>query len=174
LAALASEQAGVQWVDKTSEVSHLLGHYRLHMTALLMFGYLAVWALLWCRFKRQAWRICLPTLLASTITLAVLGWCGQSLQLFNVLALTLLLGIGVDYGIFLAEHPGDQSAWVAVVLGAASTWLSFGLLGLSSTPALRAFGLTLLLGIFFVWMLAPFFRMDNRVVRSENHTLSLV
>ena len=66
------------------------------------------------------------------------GWLGESLQLFNVLALILLLGIGVDYGIFLLEHDGDGSAWLAVVLGAASTLLSFGLLGLSGTPALRA------------------------------------
>ena len=96
--------------------------------------------------------------MASGLTVAILGWMGQPFQLFNVLALVLLLGIGVDYGIFLLEHDGDPSAWLAVALGAASTWLSFGLLGLSATPALRAFGLTLLFGVLLVWMLAPMFR----------------
>ena len=43
-------------------------------------------------------------------------------------------------------------------MGAASTWLSFGLLALSATPALRAFGLTLLLGIGLVWIISPLFR----------------
>ena len=33
-----------------------------------------------------------------------------------------------------------------------------GLLGLSDTPALRAFGMTLLLGIGLVWLLSPLFR----------------
>ena len=89
---------------------------------------------------------------------ALLGWLGQPLQLFNVLALLLLLGMGIDYGIFLLEHRGDRSAWLSVCVGAASTWLSFGLLALSSTPALRAFGLTLLLGIGLVWVITPLFR----------------
>ena len=87
-----------------------------------------------------------------------IGLFGQPLQLFNVLALMLLLGMGIDYGIFLVEHRGDASAWLAVCVGAASTWLSFGLLGLSATPALRAFGLTLLFGIGLVWLLSPLFR----------------
>jgi predicted exporter len=66
--------------------------------------------------------------------------------------------VGVDYGVFLLEHRDDGAAWLAVVLGAASTWLSFGLLALSSTPALRAFGLTLLLGLALVGLLAPALR----------------
>jgi predicted exporter len=88
-----------------------------------------------------------------------LGLSGQGLQLFHVLALMLLLGVGVDYGIFLHEHPSrsDPVAWLAVVLSALSTLLSFGLLGLSKTPALQAFGLTMLVGTGSVWFLTPCF-----------------
>jgi len=50
------------------------------------------------------------------------------------------------------------AAWLAVVLGASGTWLSFGLLALSSTPALHAFGLTLLFGILIVGIAAPLYR----------------
>lgn len=70
----------------------------------------------------------------------------------------LLLGVGIDYGIFLQEHEDDPHAWLAVVIGAGSTWLSFGLLGLSNTPALHAFGVTLMLGLPLVLVLAPLFR----------------
>ncbi|HJW11984.1 MAG TPA: hypothetical protein VJ598_09370, partial [Albitalea sp.] len=149
---------GVRWVDKISEISSLMARYRGAMSWLLVLGYGAVWLALWWRFGRAAWRAWLPTVLAALFTLAVLGWLGESFQLFNVLALILLLGIGVDYGIFLLEHDGEASAWLAVVLGAASTLLSFGLLGLSSTPALRAFGLTMALGTACVWLLSPMFR----------------
>ncbi|HJV95430.1 MAG TPA: hypothetical protein VJ608_05305, partial [Albitalea sp.] len=148
----------VRWVDKISEISSLMARYRGAMSWLLVLGYGAVWLALWWRFGRAAWRAWLPTVLAALFTLAVLGWLGESFQLFNVLALILLLGIGVDYGIFLLEHDGEASAWLAVVLGAASTLLSFGLLGLSSTPALRAFGLTMALGTACVWLLSPMFR----------------
>ena len=154
----ASSLPGVRWVDRTADFSRLLGHYRTLMSALLLAGIGLVFAAVWWRYRRQAWRVIVPTLLAGTLTMGLLALLGQPLQLFNVLALMLLLGMGIDYGIFLLEHRGDPSAWVAVCVGAASTWLSFGLLGLSDTPALRAFGLTLLLGIGLVWLLSPLFR----------------
>jgi predicted exporter len=91
--------------------------------------------------------------------MALLGLNGQGVQLFHVLALMLLLGVGIDYGIFLQEEPSrrDPIAWLAVVLSALGTILSFGLLGLSRTPALRSFGLTMLIGTMTVWFLAPCF-----------------
>jgi predicted exporter len=49
-------------------------------------------------------------------------------------------------------------SWTAIVLGAASTLLAFGLLALSSTPALHAFGMTMLSGVGAVWVLSPWFR----------------
>ena len=75
----------------------------------------------------------------------------------------LLLGVGVDYGIFLQEHPNrrDPIAWLAVGLSALSTLLSFGLLSLSKTPALQAFGLTMLIGTMTVWLIVPCFRNDR-------------
>jgi len=158
IARSAQGLAGVRWVDQVDTVSSLLGRYRRAMGALLVAGHLAVLAALALRYGRRAWRAWLPTCVATLATLALLALLGQPLQLFNVLALALLLGTGVDYGIFLLEHEGDGSAWLAVVLGAASTWLSFGLLALSSTPALHSFGLTLLFGIAIVWLVAPCYR----------------
>jgi predicted exporter len=64
----------------------------------------------------------------------------------------------VDYGIFLVEHQDDGASWLAVTLGAGSTLLAFGLLGLSATPALHTFGLTMLIGVGLVWLLSPCFR----------------
>lgn len=150
---------GVQWVDKVSEISSVLGRYRAYMGWVLGAAYLLVFALLLPRYRRHAWRVLLPTLTASMATLGLLGLAGQSLQLFHVLALMLLLGVGVDYGIFMQEHPDRRNAtpWLAVGLSAANTILSFGLLGLSNTPALRAFGLTMLIGIALVWLIVPCF-----------------
>jgi predicted exporter len=158
LQAAAQELEGVRWVDKSAEVSSLLGRYRWAMAALLLAGHVAVLAALWWRYRGAAWRAWLPTAAGTAITLACLGWLNEPFQLSTVLALLLLLGIGVDYGIFLLEHDGDGSAWLAVVLGAASTWLAFGLLALSTTPALHAFGLTLLIGILLVWGASPWLR----------------
>ena len=150
---------GVQWVDKVSEISTVLGRYRAYMGWVVAAAYLVVFILLLPRYRRHAWRVLAPTLTASIATLGLLGLAGQNLQLFHVLALMLLLGVGVDYGIFMQEHPERRNAtpWLAVGLSAANTILSFGLLALSNTPALRAFGLTMLIGIALVWLIVPCF-----------------
>jgi predicted exporter len=158
---------GVQWVDKVGEISSVLGHYRATMGWVVMVAYVLVFGLLFARYRGRTWRVLAPTAAASLATLALLGWAGQNLQLFHVLALMLLLGVGVDYGIFMQEHPSrrDTTPWLAVGLSAANTILSFGLLALSHTPALRAFGLTMLIGIALVWTLVPCFQ--NGSVKNE-------
>jgi len=129
----------------------------------LLVSYVAVYALLYPRYRQASWRVLAPTALATMLTLALLGIAGQGLQLFHLLALMLLLGIGVDYGIFLQEPDSqrDGTAWLAVGISALSTLLSFGLLGLSQTPALRAFGLTMAMGIGAVALIVPCFRRAN-------------
>jgi predicted exporter len=154
---------GVQWVDKVGEISDVLGRYRKTMGWVVLFSYLVVYGLLFPRYRSATWRVLAPTALASIATLALLGMAGQPLQLFHVLALMLLLGVGVDYGIFLHEHLSrrDPVAWLAVGLSASSTLLSFGLLSLSKTPALQAFGLTMLIGTAAVWLIVPCFRSEG-------------
>ncbi|MCP3102402.1 MMPL family transporter [Myxococcus sp. K15C18031901] len=159
LAEVGQGLEGVRWVDKTGEISRLLERYRRIMGGLIVVGYVAVLLTLVARFRREAWRAWIPSVLGTLVTLAFFGWTGEPVQLFSVLGLVLLLGMGVDYGIFLLEHPGDGSAWLAVALAGVSTLLSFGLLGLSATPALRSFGLTMLLGEVSIWFITPFFRL---------------
>jgi predicted exporter len=167
LQAAGQNLAGVQWVDKVAETSSLLGRYRHQMGWVVLLSYIVVFGLLVWRYRIAAWRVLAPTVVASGLTLAVFGLAGQAINLFHVLALLLVLGMGVDYGIFLQEHPSreDRTAWVAVGLSAVCTLLSFGLLGLSKTPALQAFGLTMLLGVATVWLIAPCFRAD--IIKGE-------
>jgi predicted exporter len=170
LAALAPRVPGVRWVDKVAEISGILGSTRHSMTWVILLSYALVFAALCLRFGRQGWRALAPTLLASLLALALLSLLGQAIQLFNVLALLLILGMGVDYGIFLLAQPSPQAQrpFLSVSLAAISTLLSFGLLALSSTPALRAFGLTMLFGITLSWLLMPFF-LPHTPIESNHH-----
>lgn len=159
LAALADPANGLRYVDKVAEVSSLMQRFRERMGWILAASYLLVFVALLIRFGRQAWRALLPTALASALALAVIGLLGEPLQLFNMLALLLILGMGVDYGIFLLAQPDRRllRPYLSVALAAISTLLAFGLLALSATPALHAFGLTMLFGISGAWLLTPAF-----------------
>jgi predicted exporter len=162
LRAAGSGLDGVQWVDKVAEISSVLGRYRQYMGWVVLGAYIVVLGVLFPRYRRNAWRVVAPVATASIATLALLGYAGQALQMFHVLALMLLLGVGIDYGIFMQENAErrDSTPWLAVGLSAVSTILSFGLLGLSRTPALQAFGSTMLIGTTLAWLLVPFFAKE--------------
>ncbi len=97
-----------------------------------------------------------PPVLAAFASLGVLGLLGQSISLFNVMALLLVLGIGVDYGLFFRETGTvHASTFLAIAMSALTTLLAFGLLAFSRTAAISAFGLTILIGICVAFLLSP-------------------
>lgn len=150
---------GVTWADKVASISSVLGRYRVRMSWVLAASYLIIWVMFLPRYGRKAWRVLAPSVFASAVSLAVIGWLGQPLQLFHVLALYLVFGLGVDYAIFLSEqtHSAEGDVSFAVGLAAISTVLSLGLLAWSETPVLRAFGLIMLVGITVSLLAAPLF-----------------
>ena len=87
--------------------------------------------------------------------MGIFGWLGVPFNLFTLLALWLVLGLGIDYGIFL-RHGRDHrvTAILSVTLSACTTLIAFGLLAFSATPFIRSIGLTLLFAITLSWLFA--------------------
>ncbi|PRF32177.1 hypothetical protein C6Q08_15845 [Burkholderia multivorans] len=160
-AALARELPGVSWVDKAASVSNLFGAYRVDSGLWLAGALVVILALLAWRYGlRGGIATTLPVVFAIALTLAALGYARVPLTLFNWLALMLVLGVGANYAVFLREgctrdKAGIGAVWTGVLLSAATTLLSFGMLGASTMPALRSFGTTLALGIVFSVLFAP-------------------
>ncbi|WP_066016652.1 MMPL family transporter [Endozoicomonas atrinae] len=154
---VAALHEGVLFVDKTGETSYLFGRYRALMGWLLVTAYGLITVLLSVRFGvKGALSVVMPPLLSVILTLSVLGFAGQSINLFHILALLMILGIGVDYTLFFREAGSNpRYTLMAITLSAITTVLSFGLLALSETAAIRGFGLTVLLGISFCYLLSP-------------------
>ncbi|WP_266170228.1 MMPL family transporter [Dyella subtropica] len=156
----AEELPGVELVDKPASISALFGRYRTYASlwlsaALVLVALVFVW-----RYGRAAPRVIAPPLLGIGLTLTALGYLGEPLTLFHWMALMLVLGVGANYAVFL--HEGEPHAahvpgatYAGVLLSAVTALLSFGLLALSSMPALQHFGITLLLGIGFTALLVP-------------------
>ncbi len=152
---------GIEWVDTTQELSEVLSRYRDLVIVFLTAGLGLIVVVLTCRFDKNAWRAYLPTIAGLLLTGAILGYCGHGVSLFTVLAGILLLGLGIDYGIFLTSYPNDHRTLVAVTFAAFTTFLSFGVLALSQTPALHTFGLAIAIGQCLIWILTPLFRKEN-------------
>ena len=149
---------GAYFVDVTRGMSEGLSLYRDLILMVLAAGIMLLWALLTLRFGRESWRAVLPSALGILAALAVFGWTGTPVTIFTALGLVLVLGLGVDYGIFLTGSPSDGRTSAAVLFSGVTTLLSFGLLVFSATPALRAFGITVLVGQSIVWAATPLLR----------------
>jgi predicted exporter len=159
---------GVYYVDQIEDFARIFKRYRLQAMRLAGGAYVLVFALLLWRYGKRGALMMLPPLLAALITVEVLGLLGQTFHFIHALALLLVLGMGVDYTIFLAESPAEEgpTTMLALTLSALTTLLSFGLLSLSSQAVLQSIGLTTLIGIAVTLLLSPIARYGRYGRRS--------
>jgi len=157
LARDAAAVPGVSFVDPLARIAATFERIRVRATWLVIAGYLLISALLVWRYgRREALRMLYPPLLALGLTLGAMGWFGEPLNLFGVVALILILGLGRDYAVFLREGGATRrSPALAVSLSALTMLCSFGLLSLSHIPALHVFGVATLVGILASYLSAP-------------------
>lgn len=149
---------GVKFADPTADLSSLLGLYRLRALALLALSLVVIFALAAWRYGlRGAARTLAPSLAALAVAPCALALLGYPLTFFTAMAMVLLLSFTMDYSVFCAEAKRETRpiTLLAVWMAALATILSFGVLGLSSTPAVAGFGLTVLIGVAVAGLLAP-------------------
>lgn len=160
--------SGVIWVDQVESVSSLFARYRIRASGLLVIAFCLATAGLGFKFGwRNSMTIMSVPVVALAVSLAMLGWFDQLFSLFNLFALLLVLGIGVDYGLFFFMA-GDRraSTSLGVTLSALTTLLAFGLLAASSTEIVHAFGFTVTAGIVTALLCAPLIGLKD--IQSSN------
>ncbi|MGR7139490.1 MMPL family transporter [Klebsiella aerogenes] len=157
LKTLSTQQAGVAWVDRKRDFDQLFALYRHILTGLLgvALAVIACGAML-----RLGWRKGLVSLVPSVLSLgcglAVLAFSGHAVNLFSLLALVLVLGIGINYTLFFSNPRGTPlTSLLAVTLAMMTTLLTLGMLVFSATQAISSFGIVLVSGIFAAFLLSP-------------------
>ena len=162
--ALDARMAGVEGatvLDFGAVITTAYSGYRQRMIELLLLGLAAVVVLLLVRYRsvRLTVAALVPSLLAAATTLSVLSLAGLQLSVLTITSLLMVVCIGVDYGVFLAETALGKvqlgPTLTALVVAAVSTLLGFGLLSLSDHPALMSLGLTAGVGVGTSVLLAP-------------------
>ncbi|MEN5200879.1 hypothetical protein ABE525_16760 [Pseudomonas wadenswilerensis] len=153
----ADDLEGVQLVDRLGDLNRVFAATQVSAAELKLLSCALIVVLLILPFGLGgALRIVALPLLAALCSLACLGWLGQPLTLFSLFGLLLVTAISVDYAILMHEQIGGAAvSLLGTLLAATTTWLSFGLLAVSSTPAVSNFGLAVSLGLAFSFVLAP-------------------
>lgn len=164
LGELAARHPGVVWVDRKASFDSLFALYRALLTGLLGVA-LAVIA---CgAVVRLGWRKGLVALVPSVLSLggglAALAVTGHPVNLFSLLALVLVLGIGINYTLFFSNPRGTPlTSMLAITLAMMTTLLTLGMLVFSTTQAISSFGIVLVSGIFTAFLLAPLAMPTNK------------
>ena len=149
--------SGATVVDKPGTISKLIGKFRRLAGWALIGAIVLVSLVLVVRYGLiNGGVVLLPTVLSLLVTASLLGYMAIPITLFHVLALLLVVGVGVNYSIFLVEGIDQKNATtLGVLLSVLTAFLSFGLLSFSSMPAAHNFGVTLAIGLFGVALLSP-------------------
>jgi predicted exporter len=157
---LRAEVAGAQGcllVDKPAAVSELLGDVRRLGVIWLACAVTLTYGILLLRYgASRAALMILPTLAGLTWAPVLGATMGVPFTVFSLMALLLVLGVGVNYAIFLWEGgTRSRAALAGVIASSLTTLLSFGLLAFCSMPALAWLGVTLSFGILLALVLTP-------------------
>jgi predicted RND superfamily exporter protein len=139
----------------------LRGQIRTDAAFACLLGFVFVGVLLWAEYRVLADTLLslLPLGAGMLWMIAGMVMLGIDMNFSNIFVTTMIIGIGVDYGIHMMnryrEHAGDAPAELdaslretgrAVVLAALSTMVGFGSLSLSHFPGIRSMGLVAILG----------------------------
>ena len=91
-----------------------------------------------------------PVLAGLIIMAATVSLFGMKINLFNMVASILVIGLSVDYGIFIVcslESGSDDVTRNAVLVSGLTTFVGFGSLILARHPSMHSIGTTVAAGI---------------------------
>ena len=155
--------AQVVLLDTKTETDAIYATYRREAVSLALLGAVAIVVLLAAamRSPRRALKVCIPLAAAVLVTTGVLLALGQTLTMFHLVGMLLVVAVGSNYALFFDGSLGDPSDRTSLSLALANltTVVGFGMLGFSSVPVLSAIGTTVGIGaalsLIFAAALAP-------------------
>jgi predicted exporter len=154
----ARDIPGVRLVDLAAPIVAGMMQLRRHVLMWLGIGSFAAFGVL--LVGQADWRrtvsIARTTGAAVVLTAVLMTLITGSLGIFQIVALTLVFGIGIDYGLFLGRTGSTDTriaSFRSVGLCAVSTLLAFSIMAVSPVKLLHEIGLTVFLGVLITLLL---------------------
>ena len=169
LVELSTETEGIEtiYLDLKQEISRIMIHTIDESTRVVLLGVVAMYLLLLVHFRSllRPLRVLGPTLAAVCSTSALLVGSGTPLNLFHLMSLLLVVGLGLDYSLFFNRLRSEVDEWTttfrALWVCSVTTILVFGLLLFSQTPPLNSIGVTVALGAGLSWLFAAIWALGR-------------
>jgi len=166
--------SGAQFIDLKNASMTLVSDYRQRVFRLLGTALMAITALLLISTRHPARVLWLLGTVAGAVatSLTVGSLLLGGLSLFDVIALALVAGLGLDYALFFSRPQTSAAAASiterAITLCALSSFLVFSILSLSNVPLLRGLGITVASGVAAAYLLARLGRRTQAPTDTNN------
>lgn len=154
----ALEQEDVAVIDRKHLNEQFLGQMKDDFKTLMNYSLIAVFLVLFAFFRRFELALLgvVPILLTGIVTTGFVYLLNLELNIFSTIVTTLILGIGVDFSIFMTS--GLQKLYTtgknelsiyrtSIILAVLTTLLSIGVLVFAKHPALHSISWVSLIGI---------------------------
>ena len=180
LGGVVNQTAFTSWLEK--HPTEKKSYFNLHQTAsnlisvyqrkvvswLIVGGFvMALILLLFTKSFSTTLRVLLAPVLAVIISLGIQVLFNLQLNLFHLLSILLIVGVGVDYSLFFNRTAKDRQEWEknshGVMVGASSTLVAFGVLIFSEIPVMVAIGQTVAIGVCACFILALLFAKKQNI-----------
>ena len=164
---------GVLFIDIQGSTSDLVNGYRDDILVRSALALLFIAAVLAVALRdRGRWvRVLLPVLGSVLTAVAFPVLLGQSLNLFHLVSLLLVVGIGLDYALFFSRRSADalelQATRHSIFVCALSSVTVFAVLSLSQIPVLSSIGVTVATGAVSAFLLSAFMNRSNSYAEAK-------
>jgi predicted exporter len=150
---VAAMRPGVVVASRVEIMNRVFEAVRSDVLGLIAVSLLGILLVLVLRYRRvrPALLAVVPVLVACVVTAGLFAMSDRAVNAIAVLAFTLILGVGLDYGVFIVDALGSgrvrDHAAGAVLVSGLTTLVSFGVLWTCRNPVLRSTGLVVLAGV---------------------------
>lgn len=152
---IVSSTEGLRYLDHRGELTEVFKMYReIFLKVIFIFmGCILLVSTFRVGFKK-ALTGTFFSLLSIGMALFVLELCGYKVNLFSELGLIVLLGIGINYNIFMSSSKIDVTSIIAIFTALTTTLMTIGILIFSSVDAIKCFAICLVTGIIYAFILS--------------------
>lgn len=150
-----NENCALETFSPPEFLNGIFDSYMKSSAALIAASFLALAAMFVLVFRRSFFKLILPVVLSAGLPIFIFWILGANVNLFHILALFILMGLGIDYSIF---HYSNNSTLTknAVFISFATSIIGFGALAFTSFKAISSIGEMLALGLGFAYFISLF------------------
>lgn len=161
---LANENDDIYFISKMEDISRDLDVLTKMILKFFVFAYIVMFIMLKFFYKtKHAFKIISIPILVMLVVYAVFGIAKIHLEFFSIVGMILVLGLGLDYIIYMMENEkrkGTDDAILepfAIMLSFITTVISFGALSLSSFKPVHLIGLSIFIGLITAYLSSVFY-----------------